>query len=279
MDYSFTQELYKSLEIELQNGNDVEINIIDRYAHAIELIRGKLRELETHIKVHPMRDVAEEVQYFKKVYPMFCSQLIYYSESYNLEKYLQLIDRNEWIIYLNEELKAIPRFFKRNSFLYEYYRLGLTELDDIYFTSGGVKSHLIPEFPSLDFSAAATVSYSLAKIIAFERLRESIRAKLDNLESSASNDVSKQNKDKLKWTGDVINLVELAYGIYLTGQLNNGNASLNQIVRWLEANLQVSIGIIQRRFTEIASRKRLSPTKLYAIEFRKPDAVLIQINL
>jgi len=66
---------------------------------------------------------------------------------------------------------------------------------------------------------------------------------------------------EMKWTGDTINIVELAYGIWLTGQLNNGNASLNQIVRWLEANLHVSIGVVQRRFIEIERRKRLSPTK------------------
>jgi hypothetical protein len=65
----------------------------------------------------------------------------------------------------------------------------------------------------------------------------------------------------LTWTGDAINIVELAYGIWLTGQLNNGNASLNQIVKWLESSLHINIGVIQRRFIEIERRKRISVTK------------------
>ena len=79
----------------------------------------------------------------------------------------------------------------------------------------------------------------------------------------------------LKWTGDSINIVELAYGLWLTGQLNNGNASLNQIVKWLETNLYVKIGIVQRRFSEIGQRKRLSPTK-YIDQMR--DTILQKIE-
>jgi hypothetical protein len=80
---------------------------------------------------------------------------------------------------------------------------------------------------------------------------------------------------EIKWTGDVINVIELAYGLWLTGQINNGNASLNQIVRWLEKNLSVSIGIAQRKFSEISRRKRISITK-YLDQMK--DAIIRKIN-
>jgi hypothetical protein len=63
----------------------------------------------------------------------------------------------------------------------------------------------------------------------------------------------------LKWTGNTINLAELAYGIWLTGQINHGNVSVNQVVGWLEKQLGVKIGDPHRRWQSIAARKRVGP--------------------
>jgi hypothetical protein len=106
------------------------------------------------------------------------------------------------------------------------------------------------------------MSYLFSKFIAYEHVQYYILEQMGLLINPeiALHQTADHVAD-LKWTGDSINVVELAYGLWLTGQLNNGNASLNQIVRWLETNLHVTIGIVQRRFTEIARRKRLSITK------------------
>jgi hypothetical protein len=61
----------------------------------------------------------------------------------------------------------------------------------------------------------------------------------------------------LKWTGETINLVELSYGIWLTGQFNNGQASITEIVEFLEAAFRVRIGKPHRRWQGLAGRKRL----------------------
>jgi hypothetical protein len=59
----------------------------------------------------------------------------------------------------------------------------------------------------------------------------------------------------------VVNLVELIYGIYYTGQINNGTATLAGIVQWFELNLEVKIGRPHRHFIDITRRKRLAITK------------------
>jgi len=66
---------------------------------------------------------------------------------------------------------------------------------------------------------------------------------------------------RLVWTGGAVNLTELAYGIWLTGQLNDGNVSITQIITWLENHLHIKIGRAHRRWETIAARKRLSLTK------------------
>jgi len=70
----------------------------------------------------------------------------------------------------------------------------------------------------------------------------------------------------MRWTGETINLVEIAYGIWLTGQLNNGQlnngqVSVTEIVEFLEVAFRVKIGKPHRRWQGIARRKRLGYTR------------------
>ncbi|HZY39712.1 MAG TPA: RteC domain-containing protein, partial [Mucilaginibacter sp.] len=66
---------------------------------------------------------------------------------------------------------------------------------------------------------------------------------------------------KLQWTGEAINIVELAYGIWLTGQLNHGNATISEIIAFFEEKFTIKIGRPYRRWTEISQRKQVSATK------------------
>jgi len=88
-------------------------------------------------------------------------------------------------------------------------------------------------------------------------------------------DLTSTSTEQMRWTGDTINLAELGYGLYCTGQLNNGAAGISQIFRWLEEKLQVSIGIPAKRFAAIRGRKRLSQTK-YMDEMK--DSILKKIE-
>lgn len=86
---------------------------------------------------------------------------------------------------------------------------------------------------------------------------ERIVALLENKKAGKQHD----GPAALRWTGESINLVELAYGIWLTGQLNNGNATISEIIRWMEASLGIHVGRAYRRWTEISRRDRVHSTK------------------
>lgn len=85
---------------------------------------------------------------------------------------------------------------------------------------------------------------------------ERIAASMENKTSGTI-----QNSADLRWTGESINLVELAYGIWLTGQLNNGNATISETIRWMESSLDIRIGRAYRRWTEISRRDPVNTTK------------------
>ena len=152
-----------------------------------------------------------------------------------------------------------------NNFHYQYFKNGFTELDNAYFRRNSPQLTIpIIGIPVQINEFWPPMSYLFAKFLAYENVQHYIleqisELKTPNLMNSLS--VNSGHDMEMKWTGDAINIIEVAYGIWLTGQLNNGNATLTQIVRWLESNLKVTIGNIQSRFAEIGSRKRLSPTK------------------
>jgi hypothetical protein len=62
-------------------------------------------------------------------------------------------------------------------------------------------------------------------------------------------------------TGESVNLVELLYGLHLTGQLNNGHATITEIIQWLGKHWHADVGNAFRRWHAISNRKRVAPTK------------------
>lgn len=68
-------------------------------------------------------------------------------------------------------------------------------------------------------------------------------------------------RDSRRWTGEKINLIEIAYGIYFTGQMNDGKADIKDIIGWMETSLNIDLGQVYRMFIDISRRKTTSYTK------------------
>jgi len=96
--------------------------------------------------------------------------------------------------------------------------------------------------------------------MAFERLRDYLLEKLKEPGPSETG-LSAPVKTAWKWTGEQVNLVELAYGLYYTGQLDNGNVEVKDIVALLEQVFNIKLKSAYHTFGNIRRRKMLSPTK------------------
>lgn len=221
-----------------------------------ERVRKSMEELKTHFKNAPFATKKEEVLFFKYAKPKVLAEHIYVQELYTIESNKPAVDRQEIEIYYSRELSYIRRALNKHRYLYQYYQVDGTEFDEIYFTRGGGPLDVtLPVAPDFDPQFSTPGDFLFAKFIAFERLQDHLTDLLYGHNGGG------KNPHSMRWTGDVINLVELIYGLNLTGQLNNGNASLNEMVRWAENELGVKIGVIQRRFAEIQNRKRLGSTR------------------
>jgi hypothetical protein len=240
-----------------------KLSLEKRLSKALQLIRSLLLLLREQVLLHPFKDKPEEIYFFKNVKTAFLSAKIFELEQYSLEQNKPVGTWEKLLTYYERELEIIQRFFRQYAYLYQYYRIGLTEMDELYFVRGAeVPSVMIPEFGEPDPEFSTCGDYLFAKFKAYEELQDYIleQIRLGTLASQLTLPNGYQSKP-LHWTGESINLVELGYGLLDSGQLNNGQAGVNDIFKWLEEHLNVSIGIPARRFVEIKRRKRLSRTR------------------
>lgn len=228
---------------------------------ATAIIEDVLSSLRIEVVKNGFENESDEIEFFKSYKPDLLALKIGLIYRYNL-KINEPVGTNETVMnYYESEIKSIQRFFRMNSFHYQYYKNHLTDMDLVYFIrNAGPLALPTDDINDVDPKFSTPMSLLFAKFKGYESIQLFSMQQISSLDFNTGTE-QKVAKENMRWTGDSINIVELAYGVWLTGQLNNGNASLNQIVKWLEVNLHVNIGVVQRRFIEIERRKRLSPTK------------------
>lgn len=241
---------------EMEPGLDrlnLALNAIDSAISAINRVRDNLKFTEP----------GDEIYFFKFFQPETLASRIEEIMKYHIHMHIPIGTNESKVKYYEDEIRARRSFFRMNNFHYQYFKTGMTDLDRSYFLADAAPLSV----PAADISEfgnqlSTPMTYLFARFIAYERIQYYLLQKIAQIMHPELRAVkSTAFVSNLRWTGDAVNIVELAYGLWLTGQMNNGNASLNQIVRWLESSLHVSIGIIQRRFNEIERRKRLSFTR------------------
>lgn len=236
---------------------------LEHLAGAIRTVRRYLARLRKLVEERGFLGAEEEIRFFKEVKPRFYQWWIFYTERVALEAGAPLLGAERVQQYWAEQLEGIDRFFARHVFHYRYYRLGAGEMDRLYFLRGAeVQEVLIPEVPEVDPQFGTRMEYLFSKFRGYEHLAEYIAGRMGLSDPMAGHARGAAGKGGgLKWTGETSNLIELAYGLHETGQINEGKADISEIILWLEQGLSVSLGRYYRRFTEIKRRKRISKTR------------------
>lgn len=229
----------------------------------LRLIRDSLAELKKYLVAHPFSSTSDEIDFFKSIKPVFLAYRIYYLEKFNIDTNTPAGDAEVLKVFYRSELQMVKRFFEHCCFHYQYYLSGATELDELYFTRGKeTQSVLIPELPEADPDFSTGCDYLFAKIRAYELLQDYLLKKLEALDPKLAIPVAKERDlPELKWTGDKVNLVEVIYALYFTGQLNHGNADIALIIQFMERYFHIDLSRAYRDFIDIRKRKVSSPTR------------------
>ncbi|CAG5083050.1 RteC domain-containing protein [Parvicella tangerina] len=206
--------------------------------------------------------VAEEINFFKNIKPLFVSRLIYHINVYNIEtnrpngsikikrKYLQL------------ELNKLKNYFDENLEFYRYYRTGSNYLDHKYFVRGkqDIRLSLDAHVYELDPEFCTSHDFKISTILANDLLQVHLENELMKLDfNSAIRDTELVPKNMMRWTGSKVSLIELMYALHQSGSFNNGQTDIKSIAAYFEKIFDIELGNYYRTYLEL--RIRHNPTK------------------
>lgn len=262
----FTLKLNKDLNAKLQVIDLEETDIIKRAQKSITCIKDALSKLKLFVHEHDFKNEEEEINFFKEIKPALLSQLIYYIKINNIESRRPMGSLEIQQKYLLLELEKLTHFFNSHLEFYRYYRMNSTFLDDKFFVRGREDLHLHLEnlMIYIDPEFSTSQDYTVAKIIANDRLEVFLKTELDTLSMKVSNQYSNQIKNQIghnliEWTDSKTALVELIYAIYAAGSLNHGKCEIRELTVFFEQIFNVRLTDIYRTYLEI--KVRSTPTK------------------
>lgn len=162
--------------------------------------------------------------------------------------------------HLIAELDNLTYFFNRNLDFYQYYRSHSTMYDKYYFVRGKADIRLCADSAQFDkdpnFSTG--YDYTVAKILANEMLRIYLNQRLQLLEKKQqANNIKVSLSDfKLKWTGTKSEAIEWGYGLFAAKTLNYGNATIKEVMAFIEAAFDIELGDYYRTYLSLKNRKK-----------------------
>jgi hypothetical protein len=258
------EELYQGMLHNLYSLNDPLVNSIVDLAGSLRITIQSMEQLLSSVRSKPFKDDQHEINFFKHIKPRFQSWHIYVIELNHIVSQIPIGSGEMIREYYINELMIVDRFFRRYGFYYQYYLAGECARDSDFFLRRNLKD-LPPEYgkPIQPDGFVTSMDYLFGKFKAYEMLRDCIARRINALKSSR--DIQNLELELLKkrrwWSGNKIELVELAYGLYHAKRINAGKAEVGEIIAWLEESLNVDLGQSYRMFTDISRRKLVSHTK------------------
>lgn len=245
----------------LQNILDVErmeCDVLQKSQLIIPLLEKSFEELKSFVTNYSFKDDLEEIHFFKEVKPQLFSQLIYHSKVYNIEMRMPTGSIDDQKMYLRRIQDQIKYFFDTNPDFHQYYRSGSTHLDHLYFLRG--KPNIQQIFDSFyyerDTNFSTSYDFKVTKILANDMLAVYINSRLSKLEQFPNGFVNEAPVPKVKitWTGKKVELIEQIYGWIEAESFNNGNASIKELIEYIEKIFNIDLGDYYRAFIEMRER-------------------------
>jgi hypothetical protein len=277
--FEICEQEFMVMEAALQEVTPADYSPAARLKAALAVIRKSLYFLSEHLAKHPLGSVEEAITYCKVLLPKFYVWYIYHQEWYAMITALPIGTAEQIRLFWLDELRLVNRFPSRYSLHHAIYKMGNSDLDEVLFVADATGDNgLLPDIPESDPAFPTTCGYLFAKFKAYEMLSMAIVEAMDK-PPMVHAPVSARRTKVMRWTGDSINLAELAFGIHDTGQINEGTATLAEIFEWMEDVLHIKLGRPSRRFDAIGERKKISPTDFLDRMKREINARIDRKNL
>lgn len=253
----FTDELHQKVQLSIQNVSDLGEVGFEFYNSCYSITKAAMGELKEYVYKYRFKDREEEITFFKEIKPTFLAQLQYYKELLEIEVKKPTITEKRFLIkYYQKTARYYQMVLKKNDLFRQYLRSGNMVSDHQLFVRSEVNNDLFPsDAIDLDEKFSTVASNELSKIKSHEMVLEFLCFRIEALkvgDSKIANEPS-ENYDTV-WTGDKVKLIELAYALYASGDVNNGRATIKQIINALERAFNIDLSGFYRVFQNIRIR-------------------------
>ena len=247
---------------------DVEIDEIDLYGYDIvenslsmvHRLQAVLNDLKAKLQTYSFPAKEDEITFFKTQKPEILGRLLFFYKIYRIETQCPNGSNDVIRNYISKELDNLTYFFNRNLDFYQYYRSHSTLYDEYYFVRGKSDLRLCTDSAQFDkdpnFSTG--YDYKVAKIMANEMLRIYLNKRLVKLETNTQveDNLQKCLKYPFRFTGKKVFLIELGYSLVSSGDINNGNVEIKEMMNFLGTVFQVELGDYYAAYIAMKERKK-----------------------
>ena len=248
------------IEVDISEIDLYGYNIIDVSLSIVHRLQTALNDLRMKIQTYIFPTKEDEILFFKTQKPEILGRLLFFYKIYKIET--QFPNGSDEVIrnYINRELDNLTYFFNRNLDFYQYYRSHSTLYDEYYFVRGKSDLRLCTDSAQFDkdpnFSTG--YDYKVAKIIANEMLRIYLNKRLVKLETNTQveNNLQKCLKYPFRFAGKKVFLIELGYSLVSSGDINNGNVEIKEMMNFLGTVFQVELGDYYAAYIAMKERKK-----------------------
>ena len=234
--------------------------IVSDCKEVICFLKEKLNELKTFMQTHSFEGEAEEITFFKQQKPALVGRLMYYHKIYRIESKCPL-DSEQIDNYYMKRQEELKLFFDRHIAFYQYYRSGATYHDSLYFVRGKQEISFETETYDLDCEPEFSTCYDrlVARVISMEMLYAYLTARRRALVQSDAEPVSPLLPEH-RWTGKIIELVELVYALDTSKCIDNGRVKIEELADYLSLVFGVEIKHCFVTYADMKKRKSDSRT-------------------
>jgi len=254
----FTERFYSAMENQLAEITLSGEPLTEQYKASIKVCKKAMTKLKNYVSSYAFQSVTEEVHFFKEIKPQFYSKYIYYINIYNFLTEKPTGGENIQRDYIHMHLAELKTFFDHNRAFYSYYRSGMTQMDEIYYTRGGFDVHAELEDFEEDEQYSTSHDYKLSKIIANEKFQDYLNLELAKIGQEEITSIGGRKIfpfDHPKWTASPTDAAELLYGLQASCAVNNGQIDIKELVAIWEFVFQMKINEPYHKLYDIAKRQ------------------------
>ncbi|MDR0972934.1 MAG: RteC domain-containing protein [Prevotellaceae bacterium] len=251
------QGLIKELEAGLRLKESKFKDTVNDSGAIVAYLKEGFIHLKTLVSEYGFESEEEEIHFFKKLKPELFYKMLYYHKVREYEILKPEFGHEQQRDFIKEAQANIHGFQHRHEDFMRYYKSGDTKHDKEYFLRKNFsKEGMEGLYFERDQTFSTNYDYILGKLLAAKLFNKYLVEELRRIKKEEEMGIEPHRENlPLTWTGQQSDLVELLYGVSLTGSVNNGNISIQELAASLGRIFNIELNDVYRTFHEIKKRK------------------------